>query len=68
MNGMHCQNNNLGKSFAENVDTSSDTLNVCGVVKGSKVAEAFDACDNFFVNESAFLKESAALNDSVTDS
>ena len=67
---MECvvKNNNLGKSFAENVDTSSDTLNVCGVVKRSKVAEAFDAFDNLFVNKCAFFEKSTALNDSVTDS
>ena len=67
---MECvvKNNNLRKLGTENINASSDALNMCGVVEGSKVAKAFNAFDNIFRNKCAFLEESTALNNSVTDS
>ena len=62
------KNNNLGKILAENLTASFDTLNVSGVMKGSKVAETADAFNNFVGYEHAFVEESAALNNSVADS
>ena len=66
---MECviENSNFGNIFAENFHTSIDTLNVSGVVKGSKVAKAFDAIDNFVCDECAFFVDSTTLNNSVTD-
>ena len=62
------KNNNLGKLCAENAAAGFNTLNVSRVMKGSEVAKAADAFNNFVCNENAFVEESTALNNSVTDS
>ena len=62
------ENNNLRKLCAENLTAGFDTLNVGGIMKGSKVAKAADAFNNLVGYEHAFVEESTALNDSVTDS
>ena len=62
------KNNNLGKLCAENFAASFDTLNVSGIVKGSKVAKTADTFNNFVSYEHTLVEESAALNNSVTDS
>ena len=56
---MECviENNNFGYIFAENIDTSVDTLNMCGVVKGSEVAKALNSFNNFVCYKCALLEK-----------
>ena len=61
------KNNDLGQLLAENLNAGADALNVCGVVQGSKVTEAFNALDNILVDKHTLLEERTALNYAVTD-
>ena len=67
---MECiiENCNFGNIVAENFAASVDTLNMCRVVKRSKVAKALDSLNNAVVNDNALVELVAALNYSVANS
>ncbi len=61
------KHDNLRNIGAENLTAGTDTHEVGGVVKGSKVDKAFDAFHNLLVNKHRLVEQGAALNHAVAD-